>query len=49
MNLVSRLRILFNVEADRLFCILDAPTKEAAEKHHEKYGAKCEIDHGNKK
>jgi hypothetical protein len=33
---------LFNIEADRLYCLLNVPNKEAVEKHHEKYGAKCE-------
>jgi Protein of unknown function (DUF4242) len=39
---VSTENALYNVEADRLFCVLDAPDKEAVEKHHEKYGVKCE-------
>lgn len=27
----------------KIFCLLDAPNKEAIEKHHEKkYGIKCE-------
>jgi hypothetical protein len=34
--------ILFNPEADRVFCILDAPDKEAVEKNHQKLGIKCE-------
>ena len=33
---------LNNIEAGRLYCILDAPNKEAIEKHHKKYGVKCE-------
>jgi hypothetical protein len=33
---------MFNIEADILYCLLNAPNKEAVEKHHEKYGAKCE-------
>lgn len=34
--------ILYNKEADKLFCLLDAPNKEAVEKHHRKAGVKCE-------
>jgi Protein of unknown function (DUF4242) len=34
--------ILFNPEADRVFCILDAPDKDAVEKSHQKMGVKCE-------
>lgn len=30
--------MMFNIEADSL---LNAPNKEAVEKHHEKYGIKC--------
>jgi hypothetical protein len=34
--------ILYNREEDRFYCLLDAPSKEAVEKHHEKHGFKCE-------
>lgn len=34
--------ILYNKEEDKLYCILDAPNKEAVEKHHEKFGIKCD-------
>ena len=33
--------MMFNIEADSLYCLLNAPNKEAVEKHHEKYGIKC--------
>jgi hypothetical protein len=33
---------LYNIEADRLYCILIAPNKEAVQKHHQKYGVRCE-------
>jgi hypothetical protein len=36
------LNILYNKEVGIMFCMLDAPSKEAVEKHHEKYGIKCE-------
>ena len=34
--------ILYNKEEDKLYCILDAPNMEAVEKHHEKFGIKCD-------
>ena len=34
--------ILYNREEDRFYCLLDAPSKEAVEKHHEKHGFRCE-------
>ena len=36
------MNILFNPEADRVFCILDAPDKDAVEKNHKKIVIKCE-------
>ena len=33
---VTHVSILFNPEADRVFCILDAPDKDAVEKNHKK-------------
>lgn len=39
---VKHLNILYNPEADKCFCLLEAPSKEAVEKHHEKMGIKCE-------
>jgi hypothetical protein len=35
---VTHVNILFNPEADRVFCILDAPDKGAVEKNHQKLG-----------
>jgi hypothetical protein len=32
---------MFNIEADYIF-MLNALNKEAVEKHHEKFGVKCE-------
>jgi len=34
--------ILYNKDEDKVFCILDAPDKEAVDKHHNKAGLKCE-------
>jgi hypothetical protein len=40
---VKHLNILYNSEADKVFCLLDAPNKAVVEKHHEnKYAVKCE-------
>ena len=41
-RVVTHVNILFNPEADRVFCILDAPDKDAVEKSHQKLGIKCE-------
>jgi hypothetical protein len=32
--------ILYNSEADAIYCISGAPNKEAVEKHHDKKGVK---------
>jgi hypothetical protein len=34
--------ILYNKDEDKVFCNLDAPNKEAVDKHHNKAGLKCE-------
>ncbi len=34
--------VLFSKEENKIWCVLDAPNKEAVEKHHEKAGLKCE-------
>jgi hypothetical protein len=39
---VSHVNILFNPEADKVYCIIDAPSKDAVEKNHDKLGIKCE-------
>jgi hypothetical protein len=39
---VTHNNILYNKEEDKLYCILDAPNKESVEKHHEKFGIKCD-------
>jgi Protein of unknown function (DUF4242) len=35
--------MMFNREEDRWYCLLDAPSKEAVEKHHQKAGISCEY------
>jgi Fe2+ or Zn2+ uptake regulation protein len=39
---VTHDNIMYNKEEDKFFCLLDAPNKEAVEKHHKKHGFKCE-------
>lgn len=34
--------ILFNEKENRVYCVLDAPTKEAVANHHHAAGIKCE-------
>jgi hypothetical protein len=34
--------MMYNKEEDRWYCLLDAPNKEAVEKHHQKAGITCE-------
>jgi hypothetical protein len=33
---------VYNKEEDKFFCLLDAPSKDAVIKHHEKHGFKCD-------
>ena len=40
---VKHINLLYNKEEDKLFCLLDAPNKEAVEKHHEKAGVKPDF------
>ena len=39
---VTHINLLYNKEEDKVFCLLDAPNKEAIKKHHEKAGVKCD-------
>jgi hypothetical protein len=38
---VIHINIMFNRQANICFCFLEAPDREAVEKHHEKYNIKC--------
>jgi hypothetical protein len=38
---VTHKEILYNKDENKAFCILDAPSKDAVEKHHQKLGIKC--------
>ena len=37
--------ILFSEKENKIWCVLDAPSKEAVEKHHAKVGMKCQAIH----
>ncbi|MFL6460371.1 MAG: nickel-binding protein [Nitrososphaeraceae archaeon] len=39
---VTHDNILYNKEEDKFYCLLDAPSKDAVVKHHEKHGFKPE-------
>ena len=39
---VTHINIFYNREADLCYCLLEAPRKEAVEKHHAKINAKCD-------
>ncbi|MGH9982592.1 MAG: nickel-binding protein [Nitrososphaeraceae archaeon] len=39
---VRHINMLYNYEANIMYCILEAPSKEAVEKHHSKLGYKCD-------
>jgi hypothetical protein len=38
---VKHINIMFNRQANICFCFLEAPDREAVEKHHQKYSIKC--------
>ncbi len=37
---VTHVNIMYNKAENKAFCLLDAPSKEAVEKHHAKMGVK---------
>jgi hypothetical protein len=39
---VTHHNIIFNEKENKLFCLLDAPNREAVEKHHAKANVKCD-------
>ena len=39
--------MMFNIEVDRLYCLLNAPNKEVVEKHREIW-CQMRMDYGNK-
>ncbi len=40
---VKHLNLIYSEDEDRMYCLLDAPNKEAIVKHHEKLGYKCDM------
>jgi len=40
---VTHLNLIYSQEEDRCYCFLEAPTKEAIEKHHHKMGFECDY------
>jgi hypothetical protein len=39
---VTTENMLYNKEVNMLYCILDAPNKDAVIRHHQKFGLKCD-------
>jgi len=39
---VKTVNILYNFEVETIYCLLDAPNKEAVEEHHGKLGVTCD-------
>jgi hypothetical protein len=39
---VKAINLMYNYEADRFYCLLEAPNKQAIKDHHNKYGFECE-------
>ena len=40
---IRHIELLFNEKEDKLFCILEGPSKDAIEKHHDKVDLKCDF------
>ncbi|MEP0823905.1 MAG: DUF4242 domain-containing protein [Nitrososphaera sp.] len=39
---ITHKNILYNKEEDRCYCLLDAPSKDAVQQHHQKLGMNCD-------
>ena len=39
---ITHNNIMYNKDENKGFCLLEAPSKEAVQKHHEKIGMKCD-------
>jgi hypothetical protein len=39
---IKHVNLMYNQEEDRFFCLTEAPSKDAVEKHHSKHGFSCE-------
>jgi len=40
---VTHLNLIYSEDENRCYCFLEAPSKEAVEKHHHKLGFKCDM------
>lgn len=40
---VKHLNLIYSEDEDKMYCILNAPNKEAIKKHHDKLGYKCDF------
>lgn len=45
---ITHTNILYNRQENRVFCILEAPSKEAIQKHHQKFGDELRLDFRSK-
>ena len=39
---ITHINLMFNEQEDKFFCLLEAPNRDAVEKHHGKHGIKCD-------
>ncbi|MGC2573810.1 MAG: nickel-binding protein [Candidatus Nitrosopolaris sp.] len=39
---IKHLNIMYNPEVDQCYRLIEAPTMEAVQKHHDKFGIKCD-------
>jgi hypothetical protein len=39
---ITHENIMYNENEDKLYCLLNAPNKDAVQKHHGKFGLNCE-------
>ena len=40
---VKHLNLIYSENEDRMYCVLEAPNKEAVKNHHDKLGYKCDF------
>ena len=40
---VKHLNLIYSEDEDKMYCVLDAPNKEAIKKHHSKLGYNCDF------
>jgi hypothetical protein len=39
---ITHKNMFYNLEENKFYCLLDAPSKEAIQKHHQKAGLECD-------